>query len=57
VRQLPDRPRAVLTLRFVDRRTNAEIAELLDLPLGTVASTVARTLQRLRRELVELEEP
>jgi RNA polymerase sigma factor (sigma-70 family) len=57
VRQLPDRARAVLTLRFVDRRTNAEIAELLDLPLGTVASTVARTLQRLRRELTELEEP
>jgi RNA polymerase sigma-70 factor, ECF subfamily len=57
VRRLPDRPRAVLTLRFVDRRTNAEIAELLDLPLGTVASIVVRTLQRLRLELAELEEP
>jgi RNA polymerase sigma factor (sigma-70 family) len=53
VRRLPDRPRAVLTLRFVERLTNVEIAARLGLPVGTVASIVVRTLERLRRELAE----
>jgi RNA polymerase sigma factor (sigma-70 family) len=53
VRRLPDRPRAVLTLRFVERLTNVEIAERLGLPVGTVASIVVRTLERLRRQLAE----
>jgi RNA polymerase sigma factor (sigma-70 family) len=55
VRRLPDRARVVVTLRFVGRLTNVEIAELLDLPLGTVGSTLTRTLRRLRRQLSDID--
>jgi RNA polymerase sigma factor (sigma-70 family) len=45
--RLPVRQRAVLALRYLDDRTEAETAALLDLPLGTVKSTTSRALARL----------
>ncbi|MDO8361366.1 MAG: sigma-70 family RNA polymerase sigma factor [Actinomycetota bacterium] len=42
VRLLPARPRTVVTLHFAGERTMAEIAEILDVPLGTVRSDIAR---------------
>jgi RNA polymerase sigma-70 factor (sigma-E family) len=47
---LPPRQRAVVLLRFAEQLTESEVAELLGWPLGTVKSTTARALERLRSE-------
>ena len=45
--------RAVLVLRFVDGWSEADVAEALDVPLGTVKSTASRARARLRHEIEE----
>jgi RNA polymerase sigma factor (sigma-70 family) len=42
VRQLPSRPRMVVTLHFAGERTMPEIASILNVPEGTVRSDIAR---------------
>ena len=42
VRELPSRPRMVVTLHFAGERTMAEIASILKVPEGTVRSDIAR---------------
>jgi RNA polymerase sigma-70 factor (sigma-E family) len=51
VQGLPSRQRAVLVLRFHEDLTEAEVARLLGLPLGTVKSLAHRGLARLRDRL------
>jgi RNA polymerase sigma-70 factor (sigma-E family) len=51
VQALPVRQRAVLVLRFREDLTEAEVARLLGLPLGTVKSLGHRALARLRERL------
>ena len=51
VQALPARQRAVLVLRFHQDLTEAEVARLLGLPLGTVKSLGHRALARLRQRL------
>jgi RNA polymerase sigma-70 factor (sigma-E family) len=51
VQGLPPRQRAVLVLRFHEDLTEAEVARLLGLPLGTVKSLAHRGLARLRERL------
>lgn len=51
VRRLPDRPRALVILRYYEGLTDSEIAAATGLPLGTVKSTLHRTLNALREEL------
>jgi RNA polymerase sigma-70 factor (ECF subfamily) len=46
--QLPDRQRSVLVASFVEGWTNQEVADRLELPLGTVKSDVRRGLLALR---------
>lgn len=46
--RIGDPPRQILLLAYVHDRTQKEIAELLDLPLGTVKTHTTRTLARLR---------
>jgi RNA polymerase sigma-70 factor (sigma-E family) len=53
VQALPARQRAVLVLRFHQDLTEAEVARLLGLPLGTVKSLGHRALARLRERLGE----
>jgi RNA polymerase sigma-70 factor (sigma-E family) len=48
LRELPDRMRAVLVLRYVDGLTEAQIAEQLGIRVGTVKSQASRALSRLR---------
>lgn len=48
---LPVRERAVVVLRFWLDLSEADIAERLDWPRGTVKSTLHRALGRLRKEL------
>jgi RNA polymerase sigma-70 factor (sigma-E family) len=53
VRRLPRRQQEVLVLRFYEDRTEADVADLLGLPLGTVKSHGHRGLARLRQRVGE----
>jgi RNA polymerase sigma-70 factor (sigma-E family) len=49
--QLPARQRAVLVLRYFNDLTEAQVAEVLCCPPGTVKSSASRGLARLREAL------
>jgi RNA polymerase sigma factor (sigma-70 family) len=49
--RLPPRQRAVLVLRYYDDLSEAEIARVLGIPVGTVKTSARRGLARLRRSL------
>ena len=49
--RLEPRQRAALLLNVIDGYTQAEIAQMLGVPPGTVASWLTRSKARLRREL------
>jgi RNA polymerase sigma factor (sigma-70 family) len=49
--ELPQRQRAVLVLRYFNDLTEAQTAEALGCPPGTVKSSAARGLARLREAL------
>lgn len=49
--QLPARQRAVLVLRYFNDLTEAQVAEVLGCPPGTVKSSASRGLARLRAAL------
>lgn len=51
LRALPERQRAVVVLRHYEGMTLPEIAEVLDMSLGTVKSSLHRALYRLRGRL------
>jgi RNA polymerase sigma-70 factor (sigma-E family) len=48
VDRLPERMRAAVMLRYYDDMTEAEVAEVLGVSLGTAKSTVARAVAKLR---------
>ena len=48
---LPERERRVLSMFFVDGKSYREISDLLKLPMGTIATLLARTRERLRKDL------
>jgi RNA polymerase sigma-70 factor (ECF subfamily) len=45
--------RAVLELAYYEGRTHREIAEFLEIPLGTAKTRIRDAMQRLRRSLGE----
>lgn len=52
---LPEKMRLVILLRFQEDMRLSEIAELLEMPLNTVKTTLRRALSRLKRKVAELE--
>jgi RNA polymerase sigma-70 factor (ECF subfamily) len=53
VAELPPQPRIVVTLRFQEDMDLSEIADVLDMPLNTVKSHLRRSMEALRRKLLE----
>jgi RNA polymerase sigma-70 factor (sigma-E family) len=51
VRRLPPRMRAVIVLRYVEDRSEAEAADLIGCSVGTVKSAASRGLARIRDQL------
>ena len=50
---LEPKERAVVVLRHLLDLNSREIAEILEVPEGTVRSTLSRSLERLRHKLEE----
>jgi RNA polymerase sigma factor (sigma-70 family) len=50
LRRLPERQRVALVLRFYEDLPEAEIAQVLGCPRGTVKSLIHRGLARVRKE-------
>ena len=57
VASLPERARLVITCRYLLELSEAETAEVLGWPVGTVKSRLSRGLGRLRAELDESDRP
>jgi RNA polymerase sigma-70 factor (ECF subfamily) len=53
-RRLPPKLQIVATLALIEEQSYAEIADALDLPIGTVKSRVFRATRALREELAGL---
>jgi RNA polymerase sigma-70 factor (ECF subfamily) len=51
---LPPKLKVVATLALIEERPYAEIADALDLPVGTIKSRVFRAVRALREELARL---
>ena len=51
VRELPERPRLAVTLHYAGDRPVAEVAEILNVPEGTIRSDLSRARAALVREL------
>ncbi|MFC7678757.1 RNA polymerase sigma factor [Paenibacillus sp. GCM10028914] len=51
LQQLPDKLMAVVTLRFIGDLSMTEIAETLDIPVGTVKSRLHKALKIMRKKL------
>ncbi|WP_323446365.1 SigE family RNA polymerase sigma factor [Streptomyces yaizuensis] len=50
--RLPELQRTMLVLRYYEGRTDPEIAKILDISVGTVKSSIWRSLRRLREDQV-----
>ena len=50
VRRLPERQRACVVLRYLEDLSEAEVARVLDIPLGTVKSQLSRARSKLARD-------
>lgn len=53
LKRLPEHDRAVVVLRFLEDLSVREVAEVLELPEGTVKSRTARALARLEASLAQ----
>lgn len=52
---LKDEEKSIVLLKYYDDCTLQEIADVLNIPLGTTKSILYRALQKLRKQLKELE--
>ena len=52
--QLPEAQRAAVQLAYFEGRTHREVAEFLEIPLGTAKTRIRDAMQRLRTQLGEV---
>ncbi|MEK5322856.1 RNA polymerase sigma factor SigW [Aeribacillus sp. FSL M8-0254] len=52
--KLPDKYRSVIVLRYIEELSLQEIAEILELPVGTVKTRIHRGREALRKQLRHL---
>jgi RNA polymerase sigma-70 factor (ECF subfamily) len=52
--RLPEHERAVVSLRYLEGYSVAEISRILGRPLGTVTKQLSRAIERLKRKLNEV---
>lgn len=50
IERLPERQRATVVLRYYDDLTEAQIAERMGVTIGTVKSTLSRSVEKLRHD-------
>jgi RNA polymerase sigma-70 factor, ECF subfamily len=55
IQELPEKYRTIVILKYVEELSYAQIAEVLALRIGTVASTLNRALLELQRKLKQFE--
>jgi RNA polymerase sigma factor (sigma-70 family) len=53
--RLPEEQRTALTLAYYENKTQVEIAEQLDVPLGTIKSRISMAMRKLQAELASPE--
>lgn len=53
VAELPPQPRIVVTLRFQEDLELSEIANILEMPINTVKSHLRRSMDAMRRKLID----
>lgn len=54
IEQLPEKYRTAIILRHTEEKSYEEIAELLDLPLGTVKARIFRAREMLKKSLKDI---
>lgn len=54
IQKLTPKQRSIILLKFVEGLENAEVARVLNMPIGAVKSLQHRALDALRRHLVEI---
>lgn len=57
LQEMPEKDRIVLSYRYLLDLPTVEIAEILDIPHGTVRSRISRALDRLREQLASSDRP
>jgi RNA polymerase sigma-70 factor, ECF subfamily len=53
--RLPEEQRQALVLAYYGNKTHVEVAERLNVPLGTVKSRIAMAMRKVRTELADAE--
>ena len=54
IQNLPEKYRTAIVLRHNEEKSYEEIAEILDLPLGTVKARIFRAREMLKKELRDI---
>ena len=53
IQELPIKYREVLIMREIEGMSYSEMAKVLDIPIGSVASTLLRARERLKKQLIK----
>ena len=52
INNLSSKEKIIITLNLIENRTHKEIAGIVGMPMNTVSTTIARTKEKLKKELI-----